>query len=183
MLEILVSLAIFLFIVAMVSAYLVQGIKIGVFNVEQQEAVESARRAMETMTKNIRGANNSERGDYPLSVIDPDNFVYYSDTDDDDIMERVEYFLDGYNLMQTITEPGGLNDYIGTSKTIILSNFVNNVENPLFEYYDSDYNETSTINDIRLIKIKLEINVTPERAPDNYNLESDINLRNLKDNL
>ena len=181
--ELSVAITIFLLIVSIVSAYLIQGFKIGVFNTEQQEAVESARRAMEIMTKNIRGANNSERGDYSLSAIEADNFIYYTDTDDDDTMERVEYFIEGLELKQTITEPGELNDYTGPSTTTILTDYVNNVENPLFEYYDSDYNETSLINEIRLIKIKLEINVTPERAPDNYDLESDINLRNLKDNL
>jgi len=181
--EISVAITIFLLIVTIVSSYIIQGFKIGVFNTEQQEAVENARRAMEIMTKNIRGANNSEKGDYPLSTIEADNLVYYTDTNDDDVMERVEYFIDGLELKQTITEPGELNDYTGTSTTIILSNWINNVEDPLFEYYDSDYNETSVINEIRLIKIKLEINVTPERAPDNYDLESDINLRNLKDNL
>lgn len=181
--ELIVAIAIFLLIVTIVSAYLIQGFKISVFNAELQEAIENARRSVEIMTKNIRGANSSERGDYPLSVIDSDNFVYYTDTDDDDVMEKVEYVLDGLELKQTITEPGALNDYSEPGATIILADYVNNVENPIFKYYDANYNETSAINEIRLIKILMEINVTPERAPDNFSLEADVNLRNLKDNL
>lgn len=181
--EISAAIAIFLVIVVLTSTYVVQGFRASVFNMEQEEAIENARRAMEMMTKNIRGANNSEKGSYPLSVIDDENFTYYSDTDDDDIMEKVEYRLIGLELQQVITEPGTENNYDGASTTVILSNYVNNVEDPIFEYYDADYNETTVINEIRLIKIKLEINVTPERAPDNYDLESDVNLRNLKDNL
>ena len=39
------------------------------------------------------------------------------------------------------------------------------------------------INEVRLINVILKINVTPLVAPNDYYVETDIQLRNLKDNL
>ena len=67
--------------------------------------------------------------------------------------------------------------------TTTIASYVNNQEEAIFTYYDNSYNETGLINNVRLINIKLKINVTPERAPMDYTVETDVTLRNLKDNL
>jgi hypothetical protein len=65
---------------------------------------------------------------------------------------------------------------------VVVADYVNNLSSPIFKYYDSDLNETTNINDVRSVGVSLKINVTPERAPYDYILESDVQLRNLKDN-
>jgi hypothetical protein len=60
---------------------------------------------------------------------------------------------------------------------------MNNQEDTIFTYYDSDHSEANIINDIRLVNIQLKINVTPNIAPNDYWARTDIQLRNLKDNL
>ena len=60
----------------------------------------------------------------------------------------------------------------------------------MFSYYNKDYpadtenNPVSTpadVSEIRLIKIFLKINIDPNRAPDNIQQETFVELRNLND--
>ena len=183
LMETLVAMAIFLIVILLAGDFIITGFRATTFGSEQETAIQNARRGMEIMTKEIRGANNSERGDYPLSNIEEDDFVYYSDIDDDGQMERVRYFVDDTLLKKVTTPPGPANDYDMPSATTTIANFMNNQAEAIFTYYDNNYTETSDLDSIRLINIKLKINVTPERAPNDYYVETDVHLRNLKDNL
>ncbi len=150
---------------------------------EQEEAISNARRAMDVTKKEIRGANSSERGDYAISLIAEDDFSFYSDIDNDGQMEKIRYYLVGTSLTKELTEPGPSNDYSSPPSSQIISHFINNQEENVFTYFDSNYNETTAINEVRLVNINLKINVTPTIAPNDYYVETDITLRNLKDNL
>ena len=181
--EILVAISIFMVVAIMSGEFVIMGFRSTTFEAEQETAVRNARRGMEIMVKEIRGANNSERGDYPLAAMEEDNLIYYSDVDDDGYMEKVRYFLDGSLLKKVVTEPGADKSYGGAGATTTISRYVTNKSERIFTYRDSNYAETNNINDVRLINIKLKINVTPERVPNDYDIETDVNLRNLKDNL
>lgn len=181
--EILVTISIFLVMIFIGSDYIINSLKTSRIAEEQDTAVQNARNAMNIMTKEIRGANSSEQGDYPLNEVEDDSFTYFTDTDDDMQTEKVRYFLTGTDLIKTVTEPGALNDYTGAVSTTTISRYVNNQEEAVFRYYDSEYNETASINEIRLIKVILKVNVTPEKMPNDYYVETDVTLRNLKSNL
>ncbi len=183
LIELLVTISIFIVVTIMASEFIIRGFRSTTFEAEQGTAVQNARRGAEIMVKEIRGANNSERGDYPLAAIEEDNLIYYSDIDDDGYMEKVRYFLDGLLLKKVETQPGAGNDYSGSGATTTISSYVNNQNEAVFIYYDSSYVETDDINNTRLINIRLKINVTPERSPNDYYIETDVHLRNLKDNL
>lgn len=183
LMEISIAMAIFLTVALLAGDFIIKGFRSTTFGSEQETAIQNARRGMEIMTKEIRGANDSERGDYPLSTVEDDDFVYYSDIDDDGKMERVRYFLDDTLLKKVTTPPGPADDYNMLSATTTISEYVNNQAEAIFTYYDNNYIETGDLDSIRLINIKLKINVTPERAPNDYYVETDVNLRNLKDNL
>jgi prepilin-type N-terminal cleavage/methylation domain-containing protein len=183
LMEISIAMAIFLTVVLLAGDFIIKGFRSTTFGSEQETAIQNARRGMEIMTKEIRGANDSERGDYPLSTVENDDFVYYSDIDDDGQMERVRYFLDDTLLKKVTTPPGPADDYNMLSATTTIAEYVNNQAEAIFTYYDNNYIETGDLDSIRLINIKLKINVTPERAPNDYYVETDVNLRNLKDNL
>lgn len=68
-------------------------------------------------------------------------------------------------------------------KIIILSSYVRNVP-PIFEYYDQNGNKITDyparLKDTKLMKVFLVINVDPQRPPDDFQLESSVQLRNLK---
>ena len=148
-----------------------------------EEAIEQARDAIDVMITEIRSASSSEQGAYALLITEEQNFIYYSDIDGDGKTEKVRYFLEESELKKVVTEPGVLMDYSGTAATSTIASYMNNQESSIFIYYDSSYSEVSTINDIRLVNIQLKINVTPEIAPNDYWARTDVNLRNLKDNL
>lgn len=181
--ETMIATSILLLIMAFSYEFIVAGFKTTTFASEQETAIDHARRAMEIMVKEIRGANYSEQGSYALELIDKHDFIFYSDVNDDNRMEKVRYFLDGTELKRVVTLPGPLYDYSGPSSTSTLAKYVNNQEDNIFVYYDSELNVTNQINEVRLINIHLKINVTPTRSPNDYILESDVNMRNLKDNL
>ncbi len=183
LIETMVVMSILLFVFFVGYEFIVRGLRATTFGSEQETAIQNARRGMEIMTKEIRGANNSERGDYPLSTVENDDFVYYSDIDDNGQMERVRYFLDDTSLKKVATPPGPADDYNMPSATTTIAEYVNNQAEAIFTYYDNNYAETDDLDSIRLINIKLKINVTPERAPNDYYVETDVHLRNLKDNL
>ena len=181
--EVLVSMSILMIIVFISTNFISTSSRSAKFASEQEEAITNARKAMDVTKREIRGANSSERGDYALATIEDDEFSFYSDVDNDGQMENIRYFLTGTNLIKELTEPGASNDYSETPTQQTISHFVNNQEENVFTYFNRDYIETNTINEVRLVNVNLKINVTPTIAPNDYYVETDITLRNLKDNL
>jgi len=67
----------------------------------------------------------------------------------------------------------------------ILSQYIRN-QLPVFKYFDGDGNELEAparLEDTKLMKVHLIININPERAPGDFELESNVQIRNLKTNL
>lgn len=185
LIEILTVMSILIVITFISSDYITNAFKHSVFNDEQQTAIHNARRAVGIINKEVRGANTSEMGDYPILNANDDDFYFFSDIDDDGEMEKVRYYLDdiNYKLLKSVTEPGAAGNYSESEKITIIANHVNNQEEPVFLFFDKNGNTAVAINEIRLVTTVLKINVTPWRAPNDYYVESSVNLRNLKDNL
>jgi prepilin-type N-terminal cleavage/methylation domain-containing protein len=160
---------------------IVTGLKATRYESEQATAVAYARKSMGIVTTDIRGANTSERGDYPIGIAQNDELAFFNDMNDDDIMERIRYYVSGTALIREIYLPGPLDDYSVFSASSSIATYVNNNATPIFTYYDSSSQPTDVINQIRMINIYIMINVTPLVAPNDFILESDVNLRNLKD--
>jgi prepilin-type N-terminal cleavage/methylation domain-containing protein len=181
LIEVLVVASIMTLMYIIVNDMIVAGFKTTRFESEESTAVENARRSMNVVTTDIRGANTSERGDYPIVTALDDELTFFNDMNDDDLMERIRYYLSGTNLVREIYLPGPLSDYsvFGASSTI--ATYVNNHSVPVFSFADANSQPTEIINQIRMINIYIMINVTPSIAPNDFILESDVNLRNLKD--
>ncbi len=66
----------------------------------------------------------------------------------------------------------------------VLSSYVRNAP-PIFKYYDKDGNELlelpARLQDTKLMKVYLVVNVNPNRAPDDLEFESYVQIRNLKE--
>jgi len=60
---------------------------------EQSQAIEEARRGIETMVKEIRTARSGEDGSYPIVLAGDKEFIFFSDINGDGKTERVRYFL------------------------------------------------------------------------------------------
>jgi prepilin-type N-terminal cleavage/methylation domain-containing protein len=183
LIEMLIAMSLFATLMVMSGDYIINAFRATRFHEEQETALQNARRGVEFFTKEVRGANSTVRGNYPLVSASANLMTFYTDEDMDDQMEKVTYTQVNGTLYKVVRQPGILNDYLTTPATSTISIYITNGATPTFTYYDNDYAVTNVINRIRLVKVILIVNVTPETAPNDYYLESDVHLRNLKDNL
>jgi prepilin-type N-terminal cleavage/methylation domain-containing protein len=183
MIELLMAVSIVSILSAMGYSFIMSGLKSTTFENEQSIAITTARRALDTMSVEIRGANDSDKGDYVISSIDKDSFVFYSDIDKDSSYEKVKYFKDNTSLKKVVYEAGLDDLYATSSATTTIAEYLNNGTEAIFSFYEG--NSTSTkatlINKVRLVMISLKINVTPWRAPGDYYVTTSVKLRNLND--
>lgn len=191
LIEILVVIFVFSIICVIGSEFLIRGFKSVRFNEEQEMAIQQARDAMDEMTKTIRGANYSENCSegiyYVLGIADEQEIEFYSDLDSDYKMEKIRYYLEDLQIKRSVIKPtvigGNLHSYNSEPDIKIIANYVNNIDEPIFIYYNSNMEILGNgfnINEVRSVAIHLKINVTPEMAPGDYTLESSVQLRNLK---
>lgn len=199
--EMIVSIAIFIIGMAGFTMLASKSWKANGFIMESGKITMIANTAIEKTASDLRkvrlpcaGVNNLY---YPIQSGDGFDLQVYLDDDNDEIVERVHYFLDGQTLKKGIRKPSAgcvfaPGDDAASIKTV--ANYVMNENTqPIFSYYNSNYpgdnvnNPLNTaplaIDQVKLIKIHLWINIKPLTAPDNVNFETFIGLRNLNENL
>lgn len=164
------------------------------FILEEGMASAAASRATGKIVSQLRSVRQADNGDYPIESADDFDFKAYLDIDKDGVTERVHYFLDQATdqLKVGVTDPvaGTPVSYPAADDTVsILANYVvNESTNPVFYYFNQNYpgdtvnNPIATpaaIDQIRLVQVHLFVNIDPVHAPDNINIESFADLRNL----
>ena len=75
------------------------------FTIETGVATRRATHALDDAKDAIIKARISENGSYPIVSVGENEFSFYSDYDDDGVVERVRYFLDAQQLKVGIIEP------------------------------------------------------------------------------
>lgn len=162
------------------------------FILESGMAASAASRAVRETVADLRRIRQADNGDYPLESGEDFDLEAYADVDDDGVTERVHYYLDGTNFMRGVTEPAATVPvtYPSGDQTVttLVSEVANETDEPVFEYYDENYpgdmvnNPLSVpvaISDVRLVKVRIVINIDPRRAPEDTNIESMAELRNI----
>ncbi len=156
------------------------------YSLEQSTAVTSAQRGLETMVRTIREAAFSSQGAFPIVSVQPNDFVFYADVDNDPLIERVHYYLSGTTLMRGVLNPtGNPPDYIGSETVEGIADYVRNtaVGTSTFRYYDALGAEvassTTGYTAVRFVKVTLGINVNTATLPNQLSLYSSAALRNL----
>lgn len=152
-------------------------------------------RASSDIINNLRKVRQADNGDYPIESGDDFDIQVYLDIDNDGVTERVHYWLDTANdqLMRGVREPSAATPPTyasGDGTTSIIANYiVNEAAQPVFYYYNENYpgdtvnNPIATpiaIEDVRLVRVLLRMNIDPIKAPNNINVESFVDLRNLE---
>ncbi len=188
LIELLVALGIFVFASIMIWSFINNSYKLQNFTFEQSSAITEARRGIETMVKELREALPGDNGSYPIELANPQELIFYADFDRDNAIEKVHYWLDENDFKKGVTEASGSPLIYNPidEEVEVISRYVRNGTTTIFTYRDSDYAELTTPadpNNVKLINAFLTINVYQERAPFDYELESDVTLRNLKENL
>lgn len=188
LIETIITIVIFSLIMGVVSGFVIMGYRTQGYTWQQSQAIDEARKGIEIMVKEIREAREGDDGSYIIEKAQDYEFIFYSDIDKDQAVERVRYFIDGTDFKKGVTEPTGWPvSYLPANEDIyVLSQYVRN-QPPIFHYYDGDDNEIiglpARLKDTKLMKLYLVINVNPNRPPQDFVLESAVQIRNLKTNL
>lgn len=188
LLETLISITLFVVISLILWAFIANGYKTQNFAMDQSSAITEAQRGVETFVKELREALPGDTGAYPIETADAQNLIFYADFDRDAAIEKVHYWLDGSDFKKGVTKASGspLSYNPANEQISILSRYVQNGTDPIFTYRDGNYGQLSTpadTNAVKLVHIYLRIDLYPQKAPTNYDLESDVAIRNLKENL
>lgn len=165
------------------------------FNTSTQKnlnAQNEARKVLKVMAKELRSASPSSNGAYPLSQVSTSTLVFYSNVDADAYKEQIRYFMQNGSLKKATTKPSGspLSYNPANEQVVTLINKVSNGVNPIFEYYDSSYTGTSSPlsspvspTAVRLIRVRVLIERDVNKSEPPMEAETQVFLRNLKDNL
>lgn len=154
---------------------------------EQTSAVDSSNRGLNIAYKDIREASYGEDGAYPIAVAATSTMTFYSDIDKDGPVEKVRLYLSGGTFYRGVTNASGNPpSYSGQPETIYtIATWVKNATStPAILYYDSAGTElTGTVNvsNVRSVRIRLDVDLNPQRAPNVLTLERTATLRNLRD--
>lgn len=193
-LEVLISTGIILFIL---SAFI--GIQILVrrsylFTINTHVTVDHANSVAQQIIKTIRTARSGDDGSFMLSELGDQSISLYSNVDDDAQTEKVRYFIEGNELKRGVIEPSGFPaEYLPENEVVkILTEYVQNGEEPLFYYYNGDWPEDEVNNplisvqrlaNLRFVQLNLKINSDVQRSEAEFLLQPMVQIRNLKNNL
>lgn len=186
--------AIFILLIGMegVTMLLMNSVRNNKFILETGNASLLASRGVNRIVSEIRKVRQADNGDYPVESGDQFDLKVYMDVDGDGVTERVHYYLSDGTIYRGITEPTATVPITypnGDDTTEVFVNYISNTNaQPVFYYYNRDY-PSDTVNNplatpvsvenVRLIKIHLLVNIDPINAPNNVNVESFAELRNL----
>jgi len=193
--EVAVAIAIFTLMIEGFTLLFIRTWKNNSFTLETGRASYAVSQGVNKITGYIKGTRQGDNGDYPIDEIGDNNLTIYSDYDKDGVTERLHFYKSGQSILMGIREPSGTmpKTYAsgdGEARTIV--NFiVNDSSTPVFLYYNKDYPgdtannpleaTSSNINNVRLVKVHLKIDIVPNRDPDNIEMQSFVEMRNLND--
>lgn len=172
LLEMLIVLAIFTFIVGGIFNNLSQSQIRYQFEQEVAEVQQSARNAIDIMEREIKLAGfpkasyydsaqgwtsaNSNRVAAGFITITATNMVFEADVEEDGIVERVDYTLASGTLSRSAQDkPAG-----GGAPAAVYQALANNVTALTFTYLNSTGTATATASDVRFVQILLSLNTT-----------------------
>lgn len=193
LLEVILVISIISVISIGVGTFAYQGFRLWQITQDQVAAQESIRDAIHIMVAEIREMQISDNGSSALESVADNKIVFYANVDDDYKREQVTYELIDGALTRCIIEsdsqePPQYPACPVENRTTIAQNVINT--DYIFRYYDDTYNgETAPLADpidkstVRLVQVRLLVDYDPGRTPAPLEVQTDVALRNLKDNL
>jgi prepilin-type N-terminal cleavage/methylation domain-containing protein len=167
------------------------------FIFEEGQTAFATSRSIEATVNDLRRIYRADS--YPIDLADNNELIVYIDVEKDGVIEKVHYFFEPNNKLfrRGISRPNGANPTTYPSadeRTETIATFViNDAAHPIFTYYArSTTAETPLVtpmnsamnNNLResigIIRVHIMENIDPRKAPNNINIESFVELRNLK---
>jgi prepilin-type N-terminal cleavage/methylation domain-containing protein len=146
---------------------------------------------LNVMVTEIRSMGPSNVGSYPIESASANSLIFFSDTDQDGLLERIRYFMSGNTFMKAVTKPTGspLTYNPTNEKTTEAVHDVTSDPTTIFSYYakkaivgDTPMSSPISISQIRSIRISMttDKDVNTEPGPVTFNVFSTI--RNMRTN-
>lgn len=164
------------------------------YTLEMGQSSMAVSQGVNTLKDYLRSVRQADNGAYPIKLADDNELVVYTDYDRDGVVERVHIYKNNQDILMGVTDPTETmpkNYPSGDEETFMLANKIVNTEmEPIFYYYDKSYagglTQThlatpASVAEVRLLKIHFKINIDPNRAPDNIELQTFVEMRNLND--
>lgn len=154
----------------------------------------TASKTVQRFVDELRTANYSTIGSYPLLTTTGTEIIFFANIDGDSLMERVRYFVSGTTFMKGITKPTGELLYSYNTSTEEISALIYNLQTPLeniFTYYGESYDGATNTSSmsypiimplVRVVEIKLKIKQSNLADAPVFEIQSKAQLRNLKAN-
>lgn len=158
---------------------------------DQLDAQGDGRKSIQKIVDDVRRAEYSSIGAYPIEIATTNTLIFYANVDADGFRERVHYWLVGRTLKRGIIKPSG-NPLQYSAQNETTQDIAHDVANtsttlPLFLYYSSSFAGTGTplaqpvsTTAITLIKTQLEIEKNPDKSPVPVRIEGSASIRSLK---
>lgn len=163
------------------------------FSLTSFRLTANADRAVASIQTELRRAQEAMNGAYPLEILDDNQLAFYADTDGDNQIERIRYFVSNSNLMKGVIEPtGNPPQYTSAEKTTIVAEKLDPRYSPLFTYYNGNWPGDTTNNPLlpaqrslqtRMVKISIPLDIRDSQGIASYSAQTTVQIRNLKDNL
>lgn len=153
--------------------------------IEETASLANARSGIDKTVYNIRQATYGDDGSYPITAAGTSTLTIYADADHGSDVEKLQYSLVNGTLYQYMTyATGSPPTYTGRQSITTIATYVQNAADPIFTYYDNAGNQLSStstnIASISSIRVNLEIDLNPNRAPNLFTLSETATLRNLQ---
>jgi len=197
LIEMIVAIAIFSLGISGFSLLFIKSWKTNAYIYEAGQDSFIASRAVNSLVNNLRRIKQAENGDYPIKSASDFDLVAYMDIDDDNKAEKIHYYLnqDSDELRLGVSQPSASNPPVYASGDDVVSvlamHVVNSADQPIFSYFSNNYLSDNTpfevpvgsenINNIKIIKANILVDIRPYNSPDHITIESFAQLRNLKD--
>lgn len=155
-------------------------------------ADSNAKSALKKLTAELRAAESSATGGFLIETAASTSLTFFSDPDDDGTRERLRYFIEDHSLKRGLTEPSG-NPPIYASGDEKIQTLIADLltASSTFVYFGNGYDgsalspslvEPIDVQAIRMARFVFVIQAPSNRAPAPYTVQSEVMIRNVKDN-
>ncbi|MEK7593446.1 MAG: hypothetical protein AAB464_01895, partial [Patescibacteria group bacterium] len=174
LMEITVGIALFVIVGGLISLLTFRLSDYQLFFTKKFEAQQEIQQTIPFIISEIRSMAPSSVGSYPIASASTSSITFYSNSDDDTLLEQIRYFLDGNILKKGTVKPSG-NPLTYNPANETTTEMVHNMlatSTPIFSYYDENYtgsenpmSQPAVVADIRIISIQLAIQDSASKAP------------------
>lgn len=190
--EMLIVIAILLVLTPALFSLLVDAFELNATTSGMLAAQDDMLRIMREFAGEARTAQPSNLGTYALEETGTSTFVFFADTDNDGLRERIRYEQVGDTLVRGSTVPTGsplVYDTDTETVTALATGVQNDATTSLFLYFDASYAgsgselaEPVTIGVVRSVRMQALLDTDTVNPPGAALLTTQATMRNLKDN-